>query len=328
MKLRKNGRQILYFCLILVLVLVVLYSGLRILESTVLHSGADQEAAYERKTITRNGVDYYPRQDITTVLVLGIDQEGPAQASDGYMNRGAADLVMLLVFDESRQTCDILQLNRDTMLRMPVLGLGGRKAGTSYGQLALAHTYGTGLADSCENTREAVSNFLYGITVDYYVSMRMDAIGLLNDAVGGVTVNVTEDFSQVDPTIGQGPVTLMGRQTLSYVRTRQDLGDQLNISRMERHRKYVDGFLAAFRASREEDPEFFLKTYETITPYLVTDCSVNTISGIIERYSDYTVNTPVTPEGENVLGEQYYEFHVDEEKLDSLILEMFFAPKK
>ena len=97
---------------------------------------------------------------------------------------------------------------------------------------------------------------------------------------------------------------------------------------MERHRKYVDGFLAAFRASREADPEFFLKTYETVTPYLVTDCSVNTISGIIDRYSDYTVNTPVTPEGENVLGEQYYEFHVDEEKLDQLILDMFFAPKQ
>ena len=328
MKLRKNGRQILYFCLILVLVLVVLYSGLRILESTVLRSDTGQEVAYTRKTITRGGVDYYPRQDITTVLVLGIDQSGPVAVSEGYMNRGAADLVMLLVFDESRQTCDILQLNRDTMLRMPVLGLGGRKAGTSYGQLALAHTYGTGLADSCENIREAVSNFLYGITVDYYVSMRMDAIGLLNDAVGGVTVNVTEDFSQVDPTIGKGPVTLKGQQALSYVRTRQNLGDQLNISRMERHRKYVDSFLAAFRAAREEDPEFFLQTYETITPYLVTDCSVNTISGIIDRYGDYTVNTPVTPEGENVLGDQYYEFHADEEKLDSLILEMFFAPKK
>ena len=173
-----------------------------------------------------------------------------------------------------------------------------------------------------------MSNFLYGITVDYYVSMRMDAIGLLNDAVGGVTVNVTEDFSQVDPTIGKGPVTLKGQQALSYVRTRQNLGDQLNISRMERHRKYVDSFLAAFRAAREEDPEFFLQTYETITPYLVTDCSVNTISGIIDRYGDYTVNTPVTPEGENVLGDQYYEFHADEEKLDQLILEMFFAPKK
>jgi hypothetical protein len=35
----------------------------------------------------------------------------------------------------------------------------------------------------------------------------------------------------------------------------------------------------------------------------------------------------VSPEGENVLGEKYYEFHVDEEKLDELIVRLFYAPK-
>jgi len=328
MKIGKHIRELVYFCVILVLVLVLLYSGLQILESTVLFSGPEEINTYHSRTITRNGVDYYPRQDITTVMVLGIDQSGPVVASEGYMNKGAADLVMLLIFDETRQTCDVLQLNRDTMLQMPVLGLGGRKAGTLFGQLALSHTYGTGMEDSCENTRQAVSDFLYGITIDHYVAMNMDAIAVLNDAVGGVTVEVTEDFSQVDATIGKGRVTLMGQQALSYVRTRQGLGDQLNISRMERHREYVASFLDAFRDKREESTEFFAQTYEAITPYIVTDCTVNTITGIIERYGDYAVSQPVTPEGENVLGETYYEFHPDEEKLDALILELFYAPKK
>ena len=328
MKVGKHMKEIVYFCVILVLVLVLLYSGFQILESTVLFSDSGEVSTYQSRTITRNGVDYYPRQDITTVMVLGIDQGGPVQASGGYMNTGAADLVMLLVFDEARQTCDVLQLNRDTMVTMPVLGLGGRKAGTYFGQLALSHTYGSGLADSCENTREAVSDFLYGITIDHYVAMNMDAIAVLNDAVGGVTVEVTEDFSQVDPTIGKGQVTLMGQQALSYVRTRKDLGDQLNISRMERHRKYVEAFLEAFRVSKEGSPEFFGETYEAITPYIVTDCTVNAITGIIDRYGDYTVNQPITPEGENVMGREYYEFHVDAQKLDALILELFYAPKK
>ena len=328
MKMRKHMKAIVYLCVILVLVLVALYSGLQILESTVLFSGTEENNTYHSKTITRNGVDYYPRQDVTTVLVLGIDQSGPVKASESYTNQGAADLVMLLVFDETRQVCDILQLNRDTMLKMPVLGLGGRKAGTFFGQLALSHTYGTGLADSCENTVETVSDFLYGITVDHYVAMNMDAIAVLNDAVGGVTVNVTEDFSQVDATIGSGQVTLTGQQALHYVRSRQGLGDQLNVSRMERHRKYVDGFMKAFKEQKEETPEFFAETYEAITPYIVTDCTVNTLTGMIERYGDYTLNQPVTPEGENRMGEKYYEFHVDEQKLDTLILEMFFAPKK
>ena len=328
MKRRNGVRNLVYFCLILILVLVVLYSGLRILESTVLHSGSSAPDSYQSRTIVRDGVEYYPRQDITVVMVLGIDESGPVVSSESYMNEGAADVVMLAVFDETNQTCDILQLNRDTMLKMPALGIGGKKAGSYFGQLALAHTYGTGLEDSCENTMQAVSDYLYGITIDHYVAMNMDAIAILNDAVGGVAVNVTDDFSQVDSTIGKGKVILTGQQALHYIRTRQDLGDQLNVSRMARHREYARGFMAAFRAAREASPEFLLKTYDAMLPYMVTDCTVNALSGFVERYEGYTVNTPVTPEGENKLGEEFYEFYADEEKLDALILEMFFAPKK
>jgi hypothetical protein len=61
---------------------------------------------------------------------------------------------------------------------------------------------------------------------------------------------------------------------------------------------------------------------------MVTDCSVNTLSGFVDRYSGYTVNPPVTPEGESKLGEKYYEFYADEDKLEAMILEMFFAPKE
>ena len=327
MNRRKTFRSFVYFCLILILVLVMLYSGLRILESTVLHSGSGETEQYQSRTIVRDGVQYYPRQDITVVMVLGIDESGPMESSGSYMNKGAADVVLLAVFDEADQTCDVLQLNRDTMLQMPVLGLGGRKAGTFFGQLALSHTYGTGLADSCENTMETVSEYLGGITIDHYVAMNMDTISILNDAVGGVTVQVTEDFSQVDPTIGWGTVALKGEQAIHFVRTRKDVGDQLNLSRIDRQQEYMDGFVDALRAKQEQDGEFIAKAYEEVAPYLVTDCSVNAISGMMDRYGDYAIGEVVSPEGRNVMGEEYFEFYVDEEKLDDLILRMFYAPK-
>ena len=50
--------------------------------------------------------------------------------------------------------------------------------------------------------------------------------------------------------------------------------------------------------------------------------------GMLERYEGYTLNEIVTPEGENVMGEEYYEFYPEEEKLDELILRLFYAPKK
>lgn len=319
--------DIAFVGVVLILVLVLLYSGLRVLESTVLRPQTG-ETASTSKTIVRDTVSYFPRQDITVVLVMGIDQYGPVADSEAYNNRGAADMVMLLVFDEKNETVSVLHLNRDTMLEMPVLGIGGREAGTYYGQLALSHTYGSGLADSCENTRSTVSSFLYGITIDHYVAMNMDAISIINDAVGGVAVTVTEDFSRVDPTIGMGRVTLKGEQAIHFVRTRKDVGDQLNLSRIERQQDYIDGFVDAFRAKREQDGEFIVKAYEDVAEYLVSDCSVNVITGMIDRYGDYAIGEVVTPEGDNILGNEYYEFYVDEEKLDALILRLFYAPKE
>ena len=326
MEKRQNFKNAAYFAVILILVLVFLISGLQILESTVFSQGSVQETT-DRKTIIRNGIEYFPRQDITVLLVMGIDQEGPVADSGYYRNEGSADMVALLIFDEASKDCSILYLNRDTMLNMPVLGIDGRPAGSSFAQLALAHTYGNGLETSCENTKKAVSDFLYGINIDHYISMHMDAISVLNDAVGGVTVNVTEDFSNVDPTITKGQLTLMGKQAINYVRTRKNVGDQLNISRIQRQKEYIQGFTEAFRNSTRNDTNFFLKTYEETAPYLVSDCSVNTVSSMLNRYAGYEIRQIVTPEGENVLGKEYYEFHVDEEKLDKLILELFYRAK-
>ena len=327
MKRRRHKKRIVLVSVILILALVTLFSGLRILESTVLHQGPSMQETQPSKTITRDGVDYFPRQDITTVLVLGIDRFGPVEDSGSYQNAGAADMAMVVLLDHAAEECRILQLNRDTMVEMPVLGPGGRQAGTAYAQLALAHTYGSGLEDSCENVRQTVSNFLYGIDLDYYVSMNMDAIPILNDGVGGVSVTVTEDFSQVDPTIQKGRMTLRGDQSINFVRTRKGVGDQLNLTRIQRQRDYVNGFVDAFTAAREQDDHLITGLYSDVSSYLVSDLSVNALSGMIDRYSHYPIVEVVSPEGRNVLGEEFYEFYPDEEKLDDLILRLFYAPK-
>ena len=327
MKKKSPFKRVLLSFVLLALVIVMLYSGLQILASTVLQSPATTDVQTGKKTIVRDGVEYFPRQDITVLMVLGIDQYGAVQSSNYYRNKGSADSVMLLIFDETNETCNVLYLNRDTMLTMDVLGVRGEYAGTTFGQLALAHTYGTGLEDSCVNMKNTLMNYLHGMTIDYYVAMNMDVIPILNDSVGGVTVHVTDDFSKVNPSITMGELTLKGDQVIDYVRTRKDVGDQKNVTRMERQKGYVKGFLNALM-EKQDDVEFALKLYEQVAPYIVTDCSSTTLSGMLERYVDFSIKEVVTPEGENVIGEEYYEFYPDEEKLDALVLRIFYAPKK
>lgn len=317
--------KIVFICVALILMLVIVYSGLRILESTVFLKQQDK-GPVESKWIVRDGVRYYPRQDIVVVMLLGIDREGKLEdleTTGGY----AADMITLLVFDEQTQESRLLCLNRDTMATMTGLNEHGLPESKYFTQLAVSHTFGSGLEDSCENTRDAVSDFLYGINIDHYVSVNMDAINIMNDLVGGVSVTVRDDFSQIDPSITMGEITLQGQQAMNFVRSRRGLGDQLNLSRMERQREYMNGFMEALRAKLEQSDTFALSAYEKISPYVVTDCSANTLSGLMERYADYPVVEIVSPEGENVLDNGHYEFYADEENLDELILRFFYAPK-
>lgn len=328
MKRRNKTRQLIYYAAVLLLVLILLYSGLRILEATILNSGSYGEPQIVSKTITRDGIDYYPRRDITVMMLLGVDQAGSVEDSGVFTNPGTSDAVMLLIFDEKNETWSILQLNRDTMMDIPVLGLGGKEAGTIFAQLALTHTYGSGLEDSCLNTRKAVSNFLGGISIDYYISMNMDAVAIVNDAVGGVTVTVTDDFSDVDSTLTMGQVTLRGEQALSFVRDRQNVGDQKHVSRMERHREYMEGFTEALGEKLKEGTGFVVETYSAVAPYLVSDCPISSLTAMIERYQDYQFTGVITPEGQSTVGRQYYEFYADEQKLDELVIDLFYAPKQ
>ena len=325
MENKKPRSGIVFYCVILVLGLLVLYSGLRILESTVFYNGQEEDPTIHSRTIERDGVRYYPRQDITVVMLIGIDQFGEMVDSGSYNNAGAADMVTLIIFDEKNQETRLLCLNRDTMMDIPVLGIGGKPAGKVFAQLALSHTYGSGLEDSCENTRKAVSDFLYETTIDYYMAINMDAIMLFNDAVGGVTVTVRDDFSGIDDSLPMGEVTLMGKQAITFVRSRYGVGDQLNLSRMERQKEYMYGFIEALTA-KKDDVSFALNTYDLVDPYMVTDCSATMLNTLLQRYADYPIVEVVTPEGENVMAD-YYQFHVDEEKLDDLILRLFYSTK-
>lgn len=323
---RRFRMKIVFVCIALILVLVIIYSGLRILESTIFY---DPEFKIQTKTIVRDGVKYYPRQDINVVLVLGINQKGPVTASEEPNHGGSADFVALVVFDEKNENWTVLNLNRDTMVNMPALDENGNEIGTVNCQLALAHAYGYGMEDSCENLKKTVSNFLGGVNIDYYISMNLDAIALMNDAVGGVTVTVRDDFSAVDPSIGMGTITLRGDQARAFVQTRWYVGDELNLSRIERQQEYMNSFVRSFKDTvKSSSTGFVLDTYNQVAPYLLSDLPVSTLTGMVERYIDYPLAGILSLEGENVLGEEIYEFYADEEKLEDLCLEVFYAPKQ
>jgi anionic cell wall polymer biosynthesis LytR-Cps2A-Psr (LCP) family protein len=124
-----------------------------------------------------------------------------------------------------------------------------------------------------------------------------------------------------------GTVKLIGSQAVSFVRSRAGVGDQLNLSRIDRQQAYAQGFMDAFDKKQAKGTGFLLDAYEQASPYLITDCSVATVNAMVERYGHYKLDRILTPPGENVMGEQYYEFHIDEKGLEEMVLDLFYAEK-
>ena len=216
----------------------------------------------------------------------------------------------------------MLRLNRDSMVDVPVLDLRGDAIGTERQQLALAHAYGDGTQVSCMNTVDAVSDLLGDWPIDGYASLNMDGIAILNDAVGGVTVTVTSDFTAVDPTLVEGEtITLNGRQAMEYVRTRKDVDDQSNLARMERQRQYLEAMKPQLLALGDEE---ILQVYERLGEYVVTNISSQNVLTLAEKMQEYQELPELTIDGENTLEDGHIAYILDEDSVQRTVLELFY----
>ena len=267
------------------------------------------------------------KKNIESFLVMGLDKFEADSQQIGYLNDQQADFLAVVVLDHGLDTCRILQLNRDTMTEIRRLGIGGKEAGTFTGQLALAHTYGSGGSDSCLNTVRAVSGLLDGIRIDHYLSMTMDAIAGVNDLVGGVTVTVEDIFPEDDPTFHQGDtVCLRGDQALRYVRARGGMEDSSNLARMNRQQQYMKAFYQQFMDSVRDDDDFFKEAWAQVGDSVQTDCTNGQIQELMDKIDRYELDGIYTLDGTAKDGKEFMEYYPDEAKKQNTIKELFFEP--
>jgi len=271
-----------------------------------------------------NGKTYELKDNIDTILILGLDKFKTEELSS-FNNDKQADFLMLLVIDNSNKTYKTIQINRDTMTEMNVLGVAGDKIGTVVKQIALSHTYGNGKEISCRNVANAVSKLLDGVEVDHYISFTMDAVQIYNGLVDGVTVEVLDDFTKIDDTLVKGEtVTLMGEQALIYVRARNGLEDATNRNRMNRQKQYLEALFDKSREKAKEDEEFISRAALKLTEYLVSDYSGNRLETLLEDLSEYSYEKTLTISGESVAGEEFMEFYPDETSKKEAVIDCFY----
>ena len=306
-------------------VVLVLYGGGRWLEKRAEKPETrTQLPQADQETVEVDGVTYRKKSRLTTILVMGVDHE--TQETYDYRKAGQADFLRLIVLDNKNKTVQQLQIDRDTITPVTMLGVLGDRYEPVTQQICLGYAFGDGRQSSCEVTVEAVENLLGGQKIDQYLSMGLDGISTLNDLAGGVTVTLEDDFSAIDPAMTKGTtLTLWGDQAEVYVRTRRSIGVGTNEARMARQEQYIRQITSQLDAKVQQDQNFVLTAYDALEPYLYTNIPRGQLANEAWAAKDYERMDTIKPDGTYQVGEDgFMEFYPDADALQQAVLQLFY----
>ena len=279
-----------------------------------------------REMITYKNETYVKKGNLETYLIAGIDAPGKVEKVTEYDGTGQCDVLAVIVRDRSTDQCKLLSIDRNTITAVKSLDNDGTYLDTTDIQISLAHAMGFDQQVRAENTVDAVSHLLGDQTIDGYAMVNMGAIQVVNDMVGGVTVTIEDDFSDIDPSMKKGEtVTLMGEQAEKYVRSRKEISDGSNQNRMSRQSTYEEAFKPAFRNKCAENSKFPLEVYHAMEDYMTTNISAKKFCRLAILMSDENQDEKVAISGTYGLDEDEWQtFTPDEDSLQEAILELFY----
>ncbi len=294
----------------------------------------------EGKIIKYKGKTYELNKNITSILCMGVDKN-ELGSSQSYGANGQADANFLLVVDTKSGRVSAIAINRDTMVEVNSYSSGGEFLGTKSEQLCLGFAAGDGKEKSCENMVKSVSNLFYGIPISSYIAIDLKAIGILNDALGNNISVVSPDsfYSSmygVSFTKGKETVLDSPQKAAAFVRHRDITQLDSNVTRMQRQKQYLQKFATTSIVQTKKDITFPITLYNIISDYNVNNINVSKISyltscvigGMKNPKVDFLSIKGELKEAEVLSdGERKAEFHVDEEALFELILDVYYVEK-
>jgi LCP family protein required for cell wall assembly len=333
----KNKKTIImeavFICVLLIVAAIVLLmavfknqNGGDIAETdgTVQDSGFSNEK-WQEGDVRYNGSVYQYNTAIKTYLIMGIDVSGPViKAADG-ISGGQSDAMFLLVCDSSNNKMSLIAINRNTMTDIDVYNEDWTLRGTYKLQICLQHAYGDGMRVSCIRSVDAVSHLFYDVPISGYVSMNLDGIPILNDSVGGVTLEVMQDLQNTSKGVDlhKGDmVTLNGNEAYVYLRSRDTNVFASANDRLERQIQYMGAYYEKAKLTIN-DSDDAMDIYDSLEDYLVTSVD---FSKLVDELMQYELDESniYSVQGETVQGKNFEEFYVDDTALYELILDVFY----
>lgn len=188
---------------------------------------------------------YYNQVDgISQMVLFGVDTLG---------SKGRSDAIILLTLDENKDKLKLTSLARDAYVVIPGRGLD-----------KLTHAYSFGGPQLAIQT----INENFGLNIRYYASANFTTLPKIIQALGGVSLYITEKESvEVPDTFGAGSYLLDGEQALAFARIRSIDSD---VYRNQRQRKVLS---ALFTKLLKQPLTAYPNLLGKIFPMLATNMS-------------------------------------------------------
>ena len=298
---------------------------------TDVAAAGDSAEAQEGLYITYNNKKYQYNEDVINFLCLGIAKDVPIEEKTAITGletggEGFADAVILVSLNVSSGKIKIFAIPRDTIVPVKVVDSAGYFVRTENIQLTAQHAYGQSATEGAELMVEAVSNLFYKVPIQRYCSINLAAIPILNDAIGGVDVQVLEDVSGPTGTYHAGDtIHLEGEMARDYVQQRDTNIYGSSLNRLEREKQYMTNYFATAKEAVKNDMTLPLTLYQNLQPNMCTNITVEDIAYLVPELLKIPLNAEdmMTIPGEATWGE-YMEYNVNTDQLKEIVINNFY----
>lgn len=289
------------------------------------------------KTIEYKGETYNFNEDVTTLILMGIDETDYEFDKEKAGPNGYIDAIYLAVIDTKEENVTIVSVPRNSMVDVDVYDKDDNLLETRNEQIFLSYSYNNKKEDAISNVITSLQRLFSGIKFDTYYAINQDAVETLNDSIGGVTLAPQVQFYSVNENRYIEPgseFTLKGHDAVMYIRSKEWGLDEneseidLKSNRVTRQVQYMQEFSKQTWSSFKADPTIVEEMYNTIKDNTTTNIDVSKFTYLattavagLDSYAD--IKYDVVP-GELTEGEYYHKYNVDEEKLMELIVNLYY----
>ena len=276
----------------------------------------------EGKTVEYNGKLYRLNENMASICIIGYDRRTEQVVAGKSV--GQADAIMVLAANLETGKATAIAIPRDSMVEVGEF-IGGNYAGIDTMQLCLAFAYGDGGETSSQYTTAAVSRVLYNMPVNNYISLDLNSIGELANAVGGVSLTPLQTIPDTNIVKGQSTV-LFGSNALKYMQWRDTSVLNSSLDRQARQSQFVQAFSKQALNEAKGNVGVLVDLFNIASNNGVTNLSVSDFTYLASTLLNTGISDVevVTLQGEMKQGNVYAEFYLDKTNVYETVLSVYY----